>query len=152
MASLCMQKNKGYKFLVADDDADDFLFLKDALEEIAPQVEVAHLDSCLKLVDMMKESEIPDLIFLDLNMPVLSGRDCMKQIRVHQHWKDVPVIIYSTSKAEKDVNSCQKDGANLYIVKPNSFQSLLNLIRKVMSIDWKNRGVSDKEQFLLHEN
>lgn len=147
-----MQKKKGYKFLVADDDADDFLFLKDALGEIAPDVEVSHLDSCVKLVEMMKENEIPDLIFLDLNMPVLSGRDCMKQIRIHHHWKDVPVIIYSTSKAEKDVNSCLKDGADLYIVKPNSFQSLLILIKKVMSIDWTNRSILNKDQFLLYEN
>ena len=147
-----MQKSSGYKFIVADDDADDFLFLKDALEEIAPEVEVSHLDSCLKLIDMMGNSELPDLIFLDLNMPVFSGRECMKQIRVHNQWKNVPVIIYSTSKADQDVESCLQDGADLYIVKPNSFQSLLTLIRKVMSMDWKNRSLINKEQFLLCEN
>ena len=147
-----MQKNNGYKFLVADDDADDFLFLKDALEEIAPEVEVSHLDSCLKLIEMMDGNDLPDLIFLDLNMPVFSGRECMKQIRIHKEWKDIPVIIYSTSKADQDVKSCLQDGADLYIVKPNSFQSLLHLIRKVMSMDWKNRLFNNQEQFLLCEN
>ena len=147
-----MHNGKGYRFLVADDDADDFLFLKDALVEIAPDVQVAHLDSCLKLVDMMEHSDQPDLIFLDLNMPVFSGRDCMKQIRVHKKWKNVPVIIYSTSHAEQDVKSCMEDGADLYIVKPNSFQALLNLVKRVMSMDWKNRSLIEKEHFLLHEN
>ena len=147
-----MQKNKGYKFIVADDDADDFLILKDALEEIAPEVEVAHLDSCVKLVAMMDQSDLPDLIFLDLNMPVFSGRDCMKQIRIHHQWKDVPVIIYSTSNAEQDVKSCLEDGADLYIVKPNSFQALLSLIRKLMSMDWKNRSIFNEVDFLLYEN
>jgi CheY-like chemotaxis protein len=147
-----MQKSNGYRFLVADDDADDFLFLKDALCEIAPEVQVSHLDSCLKLVDMMENDESPDLIFLDLNMPVFSGRECMKRIRVHNRWKHVPVIIYSTSNAEQDVKSCMEDGADLYIVKPNSFQALLNLVKKVMSMDWKNRSIIQKEQFLLYEN
>lgn len=147
-----MLKNKGYRFLVADDDADDFLFLKDALSEIAPEVEVAHLDSCIKLVDLMESSESPDLIFLDLNMPVFSGRECMKQIRVHNRWKNVPVIIYSTSNAEQDVKSCMEDGADLYIVKPNSFKALLNLVKKVMDMDWKNRSIIQKEEFLLYEN
>ncbi|MGZ5135901.1 MAG: response regulator, partial [Flavitalea sp.] len=128
------------------------LFLKDALGEIAPEVQVAHLDSCLKLVDMMEHSDLPDLIFLDLNMPVFSGRDCMKQIRVHKKWKNVPVIIYSTSNAEQDVKNCMEDGADLYIVKPNSFQALLNLVKRVMSMDWKNRSLTEKEHFLLHEN
>ena len=147
-----MQKSSAYKFIVADDDADDFLILKDALEEVAPDVEVSHLDSCLKLVDMMEQSNLPDLIFLDLNMPVFSGRECMKKIRIHHQWKNVPVIIYSTSKADQDVKSCFEDGADLYIVKPNSFQSLLSLIKKVMSMDWKDRSLFNKDEFLLYEN
>ena len=142
-----------YKIYVTDDDADDFLFLKDALKELDSSVMLEHVTSCSQLITLLEEGQIPDLIFLDLNMPKISGRECIEKLREEAKFRNVPIIIYSTSKSNRDVEFCYDKGANFYLVKPNTFKGLITSIEKVITIDWK-KGLyfPPKEAFLIAQD
>ncbi|WP_082564300.1 response regulator [Flavobacterium sp. Root420] len=87
-----------------------------------------------------KELDIPDIIFLDLNMPVMSGFESLKQIRDDAKFKDIPIIaIYSTSATEDGIKNTFGLGANAYIVKPTDFNDLKKLLKKVIEMDWKEK-------------
>ena len=100
----------------------------------------------LKLLD---EGHVPDLLFLDLNMPVIGGRECVKKIR--EKLKDkLSIIIYSTSKYQPDVDGTHQDGANMYIIKPNSFDVLMKTLEAVFAIDWRRDFyLPSKEKYLF---
>jgi CheY-like chemotaxis protein len=81
----------------------------------------------------------PDLIFLDLNMPRVNGKQCLKELKKDNSLRHIPVIIYTTSKLDDDKSEMQKLGAAYSITKPRSFSGLYNLISEIFSkemIDW----------------
>jgi DNA-binding NarL/FixJ family response regulator len=82
-------------------------------------------------------------------MPQISGRECVKKIR--EKLKDKPsIIIYSTSKYQPDLDATHRDGANLYVIKPNSFDGLMETLKGVFSIDWKHQfAFPSKDKFLF---
>jgi CheY-like chemotaxis protein len=84
-------------------------------------------------------SETPDLIFLDINMPRRNGFECLSDIRQDQKLKQLPVIIYSTSRDTALISWMYNSGANLYLCKPTDFQQLKAAIQKVIEMDWKTR-------------
>src|SRR5262249_16873073 len=98
--------------MIIDDDDDDRELFKEALYEISPEI------TCLKALDgvdalqMLSGGEhLPDIIFLDLNMPQINGRECLQILKQHDQLKDIPVIIYSTSKTEENVQQAMAAGA-----------------------------------------
>ena len=105
-------------FYIIDDDRDDQDYLIAALKEIDPDCECF---SAINGQEGLRKLEmglipIPSIIFLDLNMPGKSGKECLKEIRKHPVWREIPVVIYSTSANKKDVNDTYTDGANLYLL------------------------------------
>ncbi|MBF0694221.1 MAG: response regulator [Flavobacterium sp.] len=126
------------KVLLADDDPDDRDLFTEAVNEHNADIQTAGNGAQLMTL-LLETSEFPDFIFLDLNMPEKSGKECLQEIRQHPKLKDIPVIIYSTSSSKKDIDDTYSLGANLYITKPNSFSELRNTVREILSIDWKQR-------------
>lgn len=122
--------------LIADDDEDDKLLFKEALSEqkdILIEDFSSGTDLYRKLIQM---EELPSLAFLDLNMPEMGGKDCLLKIRKNEKLHSLPVVIYSTSSTEKDINETYLLGASLYVVKPNTFSELKRTLTKVTSINW----------------
>ncbi|MNR24262.1 Response regulator rcp1 [compost metagenome] len=99
----------------------------------------------------MQREIFPDVIFLDLNMPLLSGSETLEKIRENDRFKNIPVIaIYSTSANMTGVNDTFGLGANVYIVKPISFMDLKKIIVKVIETDWKEKSADAKiESFVI---
>ncbi len=130
------KKNKIF-VLLADDDSDDRELFEEAITEINTSIQVLTVEDGLQLMKVLNEknSPLPDILFLDLNMPGKSGKECLKEIKNDARLKEVPVIIYSTSAHNKDINETHAFGANLYIRKPNTFPGLINVIKKVFSLD-----------------
>lgn len=130
-----MGSEKIYKVLLADDDPDDRDLFVEAINEYNVDV-----DSVWNGVQLMKKLDrnenLPDFIFLDLNMPEKGGKECLQEIRGHEKLKDIPVIIYSTSSSKKDIDETFELGANLYITKPSSFSELRKTVKEIMSLDW----------------
>lgn len=95
--------NKTLKILLADDDDDDRLFFKEALEDIKIKTKVHTVNDGTALMEHLNQPGIPlpDMLFLDLNMPKKNGIQCLEEIRKDQRFKELTIAIYSTSGRKK---------------------------------------------------
>jgi CheY-like chemotaxis protein len=128
-----------FKILLADDDQDDRDIFSEAVTETRLPIDVTCLNGGAKLIEHLSDEKIslPDLIMLDLNMPDKSGIECLDFIRDTIHLKSIPVVIYSTSSSNRDMDITYAKGANLYVCKPASFGGVQQLINKLAHINWQ---------------
>jgi CheY-like chemotaxis protein len=119
----------------ADDDADDHLVFATALNETFPAVALYPFYNCTELLAFLNDENrpLPDMIFLDLNMPGNEKNECLLTIKQTLRLKDIPVVIYSTSNYNKDVELALSNGAYKYITKPASFGEVKELINRLIS-------------------
>ncbi|WP_036146018.1 response regulator [Maribacter sp. Hel_I_7] len=140
------------RILLVDDDEDDRQFFADALEGIELNTDLHQLEngkSCMEYL-LSDTDNTPDLVFLDLNMPIMNGFECLEAIRRTPHLKDLLVAIYSTSSAERDIEETFEKGANIYIKKPSSFTELKKSLKQVVKMNWAyHLNDFKKENFLL---
>lgn len=130
------------KILITDDDQDDREFFAEAVEDLNLNHPVEFCKNGAELINRLYDSshEVPDIIFLDLNMPILSGFETLRQIRENDKFKNIPIIaIYSTSASEDGITNSFNLGANAYIVKPIYFDELKKLVKKVLETEWKEK-------------
>jgi CheY-like chemotaxis protein len=93
---------------------------------------------------------LPDIIFLDINMPRKNGFECLEEIKKDAILKKLPIIIFSTTSQDLYIDKTYNDGANYYISKPNDHGKLKRTLKKVLLIDWKKEPKHiSKEQFVL---
>ncbi|WP_125720074.1 response regulator [Flavobacterium ustbae] len=120
--------------LLADDDSDDTEMFCEALADIDENI-ICHCaengDKALKLLH--NEDKIPGVVFLDLNMPILNGWECLKQLKSDERYKEIPVIMISTSSHKNDMDTAANLGAVCYFVKPNNFNDLKQVLRFITS-------------------
>lgn len=124
---------------LADDDEDDRFFFKSAVGEMEFNSKLTLFNGGVELMEYLDQKETikPHILFLDLNMPGLSGFDCLKSIRSNPFLKEMSVAIYSTSNSDKDIEETLSEGANIYIHKPYEFDRLKGIIRHVLKINWQ---------------
>lgn len=140
------------RILLADDDEDDRNFFREALEELKMNTEVTFKNDGQQLMDYLSlpDIELPHLIFLDLNMPLKSGMQCLKEIREDKRLKHLSVAIYSTSASDEHIEDTFIKGANVYIRKPNDFTTLKKVLHEVISVNWQYQtSALNKENFLF---
>ncbi|ALM48022.1 transcriptional regulator [Flavobacterium psychrophilum] len=138
--------------MLADDDEDDRLFFKEAFEEVKINYDISAFNDGEQLMEHLYNdaNPLPDIIFLDLNMPRKSGIECLKEIRANERLKRISVAIYSTSSSEQDIEDTFVSGANVYIKKPNDFNMLKKILSDVVHINWQyiTDGLN-KDSFIL---
>ena len=126
-------------FFIADDDPDDRELFIEALRTIDPDCDcITAMDgeeALYKLNNGLPQS--PDFIFLDLNMPRVSGKECLAAIKKSAKLDEIPVIIYSTSAEEKDMDETIQSGAAYFLQKPNRFEDLSRALENIISREWK---------------
>jgi len=138
--------------LLADDDVDDCMFFKEALKELPIHSFLKTVSDGKQLMDMLTTNPdtLPDILFLDLNMPRKTGYECLSEIKLNNKLQRLPVIIYSTSLNQEVVNLLYEGGARHYIRKPGDFSKLKKVILEALTItsrdDPKNRS---KENFII---
>lgn len=122
--------------LLADDDKDDRFFFSMALEALTVPTQLAIVMDGEKLMAYLDENshQLPDVLFLDLNMPRKNGFECLSEIKFNKNLKQLPVIIYSTSFEQDVVNLLYKNGAQYYIRKPAEFSQLKRLIQQTVAL------------------
>ena len=120
--------------LSADDDMDDQDMMEEALKKTRFDHLLTRVPDGYQLLNMLNEISMighrfPDLIFLDLNMPVKNGRETLKILKSERSaFKNIPVIVLTTSRAEQDVEFCNSHGVNSYVVKPPSFKEFVKTL------------------------
>ncbi len=139
------------KVILADDDDDDRELFREAVEETTSGVKLTMVKDGEELMNELTvaDAKLPDIIFLDLNMPVKSGKECLEEIKNNEKLRHIPIIIYSTSSRREEIEETFKGGANLYISKPDSFNDLKRIAKKVFSLDWKDFANPSKEKFVF---
>lgn len=124
--------------LMADDDEDDILLTKKALEKgklLNPLHTVQDGEELLEYLlhrgayTDNKGAPRPGLILLDLNMPKKDGREALREIKSHDELKDIPIVVFTTSKAEEDIYRSYKLGVNSFITKPVTLDSLIDVMQ-----------------------
>src|SRR5262245_21682491 len=112
--------------LLIDDDIDDQEIFEMALKSVNPSMVVMTAVDGVEALEKLAGPEIlqPDYIFLDLNMPRMDGKDCLREIRKISRLKETPVIIYSTSGEQRDKQETKALGADFYLEKQSSINSL----------------------------
>lgn len=125
-----------FRILLADDDRDDRFLFQEALKELPMKADLRTVYDGEHLMNYLNENahDLPDVLFLDLNMPKKNGFECLSEIKLSDNLKDLPVIMFSTS-FPRDVNYEQdmikmlyKIGASDYIRKPANFDELKEVI------------------------
>jgi DNA-binding response OmpR family regulator len=140
--------------ILADDDPDDRLLFKDAITEINNDISIHTLIGGVELMEHLrdKSNPLPDLIFLDLNMPRKNGFECLEEIRNDNRLKHLCIIIYSTSTQFKDILDTLNKGANLYFTKPYNFQDLVSRLKHIFSLNWDEfKSQVTMEKFVLSD-
>ena len=98
--------------LYVDDDKEDRELFSEAVAEINPAINCLLANNGADAMMKLTEETLPDYIFMDINMPVMDGKECLQKIRTNPKLSHIPVIIYSTSSNERDVHECASLGAN----------------------------------------
>ena len=128
---------KPITILYADDDAEDRMLVKEAWEENRLANELHFVEDGEELLDYLRRngkyadlsSSLPGMILLDLNMPRKDGREALQEIKADPRLRSIPVVVLTTSKAEEDILRAYALGVNSFILKPVTFESLVEITR-----------------------
>jgi len=133
--------------VLADDDKDHGFLFRMVLKQVDPSKTVSIVKDGAELMDFLKK-KVPDLLFLDLNMPCKNGLECLTEIRQELQLKDLPIVVYSSSTHMTDIQKSYLHEADLYMVKPfNSFH-LRNALESIIKMDWIKETREQKYYFI----
>jgi CheY-like chemotaxis protein len=122
------------KILLIDDDAEDHEIFSSALSIVSNALECVSLTDPKEALYKLDTKELkPDVIFLDLNMPIMSGQEFLIKIKGIDHLKHIPVIIYSTSSNAATIATTKELGAIDFITKPNRFNTLVDILKPLIN-------------------
>lgn len=147
--SLERQISQRYIYL-ADDDEDDRELFVDALREVDPSVILTQAEDGLQLMEILHsiKDPIPEILFLDINMPGKNGFECLEEIRKQEgRVKEINIIILSTSNDPQDIEKALELGATFYAVKPNRFDVLKSFVKDVLQLD--SQMTENRKKFRL---
>ncbi len=135
--------------LFVDDDSDESYLFNEALEQAGLDITLSRAKDGNDLIAFLSSNPLPDMVLIDLNMPHKDGIEALTEIRNIPDFQHLPLVIYSTSKNNSFVDQCYQKGANMFIVKPNNFDGMVEVVRKVCSINWPDHGIPSRDEFLF---
>lgn len=141
--------------LLADDDPDDRFLFEDALKEIRLRVNLEMVKDGEELMNYLLNAAVilPEILFLDLNMPFKNGVRCLEEIRGSSLLRGIFVIIYSTTASQREIDEVFEKGANLFVKKPNSFTELKDILAEIFRLDLGEYfPVVQKDRFVFRQN
>ena len=132
--------------LIADDDEDDRMLFSDALQQVSQTIRLSMVADGMELLSMLKGAAVlPDVIFLDLNMPGKNGVDSLGEIKRDPGLRQLPVIIFTTTANHSTIDEMFALGARYYVQKPTDFDVLKNLIGNILMTGIAGMPSSRKE-------
>lgn len=127
--------------LLADDDDDDRLLFEDALEDLGYPTKLTLAINGVELMEALKRKEnpLPQILFLDLNMPLKNGVECLSEIRADKDFDALKIVIYSTSLIKETVDKLYMNRADYYIQKPSDYEGLKKVIKNVLDLSKQDK-------------
>ncbi|HEX9979440.1 MAG TPA: response regulator [Flavobacterium sp.] len=118
--------------LLVDDDADDREIFETALRRISTEVGFTAVASAIEALARLRAGHTADIIFLDLNMPIMNGMEFLAEIKKDKRLSDIPVIVFSTSGSSRSVDQAKELGAHDYITKPYEIRQLVDILQNIL--------------------
>jgi|SRR5690606_20452199 len=121
--------------LNVDDDQEDREFFCQALREIDPGITYLAAASGMEALSLLEHMEPPpDYIFLDINMPLMDGKQCLKALKSLHALEAIPVVMYSTSTDTREIRECYQLGADDFLIKPSRYEKLVNDLHSIFAL------------------
>lgn len=121
--------------LNVDDDQEDREFFCHALREVDPAITCLVAGSGMEALSLLQHLEtLPDYIFLDINMPLMDGKQCLKALKGMIELQSIPVVMYSTSTNTHEIRECYQLGADDFLIKPNRYEKLVNDLNSIFAL------------------
>jgi DNA-binding NtrC family response regulator len=121
-------------FLI-DDDTDDHEIFELALEKVDPSIKCTYFNDPVNALERMRADKefVPKIFFIDINMPLMNGMECLAEIRKMDHVRHIPVCMYFTSANPAIINECKRLGATDFIVKSSGIDELEKALSEILS-------------------
>jgi len=120
-----------------DDDSDDISIFIDAVKDIDPLILCTDAWCCEDGINLLKNGLRPNFIFLDINTPRMDGFQCLVELKKNAELRNIPTIMYTTSSKRTDREKALQLGAHSFIVKPNGYKELKQLVEYALSHRWE---------------
>src|SRR6185436_6817793 len=122
--------------LLIDDDGEECFFFAEALKSLNLNYNLSMANDCMELFDLLDLREVFNVIFLDINMPIKNGKECLKEIKSYKKFSHIPVIIFTVSQYQKDIDDTYNSGAHYFVIKPDSKDKYVSTLKTIFDIDW----------------
>lgn len=141
-----------WNLLIAEDDDDDYFIFEMALQETNCLYKSVRAENGEILLSILKE-HIPDILFIDIQMPCKDGHQCIKEIRADRRYDELPIIVYSSRSDLANIERCYRAGSNFFVIKPDRLNDLTSVLRHLLSNDWRSHLYFPSESdFVLRAN
>lgn len=142
-------KTQLLRILYTDDDPDDFALLQEGLLEVVPNHSLHFVNDSRNFISAAREFN-PHLIFLDYNMPICDGKECLQQLREDPLLKDIPVIMYCTSSSAYTLSECFQLGAARFLLKPVNYAGIFKGLHMIFDLLYEGRLIkTSPEDFFI---
>jgi len=123
-----------HPIILVDDDEDDRYIFQEGFVQAGCKNKFIQFEAGNKFLDYLRlvsREDYPSLVLLDLNMPVLDGREVLRSIKQSTIWNQIPVVVFTTSILDNDRKTCYELGANCFISKPSGYQDVLEVTKSI---------------------
>jgi CheY-like chemotaxis protein len=134
---------------LAEDDLDSCTGFKAALNKIAPNTRITIVTNGDELIELLKHY-VPDIVFLDLNMPFKNGFESIRELRENKSYDYLPIVVYSATNNVNSIQIAYGFGANLFFTKPSSPADLELALKEILTMDWRKPELITQHYF--HNN
>lgn len=135
------------RIVLADDDLDHGLLFRHILKKVHPLAEVHIAHDGNELLNLLCSFH-PEILFLDLNMPCKNGFECLQEIRKRGEFKELPVVVYSSSTHMSDIQRSYGHEADLYMVKPFNADHLATALESVLTLNWRQAAEFKRHYYI----
>jgi CheY-like chemotaxis protein len=137
--------------LLGDDNAEDHRFFSGVMQALNLPHRIVWARQATELFSALKRETHIDLVILDISIPGRDGKECLKEIKSNERYRDIPVIVLTMSKSEKDIEEVFRHRAHYYAIKPYSHLNYVETLRKIFKIDWKiKQPMPEKDDFVIN--
>lgn len=152
------QQHAPINILLADDDIDDISFFDNALKGLPVSTHLTTVNDGVQLMNYLSENleNLPDVLFLDLNMPRKNGFECLSEIRENEKLKNISIVIFSTSYPQDKsyemgmISNLFKLGARVYIRKPGDFAQLKQTVQYALTMTAEEISSDNRLKYILN--